>query len=136
VADAQLAGLGRSGKLRARQEGGRVDLLRQGAESLGQVMNLLCDLRVVLDTDAVLENRDAGRLEHFARLIHAGGAQGDVIRLPLAGLPHRVGERDGLLIDAAGHPVHVRAVGPPAHLHHRLHQLPREPSCHQQSARP
>src|SRR5580692_3466771 len=65
---------------------------------------------MILDQDAVEEDRYVGGRFQGTVWVEGGGGPEDVVGLPFAGLARGVGQGDGLLVDAAGHAVDVGGV--------------------------
>ena len=88
-------------------DGGSVEgFVERGAD----VARLAFEFEVILHQDAVEEDGDVGRGLQAAVGVEGGRGPGDIVGLPFAGLAVRVGERDGLLVDAAGLSVDVGLV--------------------------
>ena len=73
-------------------------IIRRRLEPVGSTPELF----VILNENSVVDDREPGRLEQLAVVIEPGTAKGDVIGLPLARGPRRVGERRILAVKGAG----------------------------------
>ena len=68
------------------------------------------DGRVVLEDNAVLDDRHAGRNAVGPVFFKDGSRIDDVVHIPFAWFAHRVDQRRGLFVDAARLPVDIRLV--------------------------
>src|SRR3984885_16042237 len=88
-------------------DGRRVILLVEG---LANIECLPFQLKVIVDEDTIEEDRSVGRCFDRAVVVEGGCSPGGVVDVPLARFAHGVGERDALLVETAGHAVHIRLV--------------------------
>src|SRR5689334_813781 len=88
-------------------DGGAVELFVKG---LADVARLALQLKVILDQHSIQQHGDiSGTLQRSVG-VESGSGPYDIVGLPIAGLAHRVGQRNGLLVNTAGHAVDIGLV--------------------------
>lgn len=97
----------------------RISMILQHQRRLGIVFLIIrwsavescpLDLDVILNEDAIMNDREVRRRHHLAVLIHAWSAKENVIALPLTWFAARVHHRDVLLVNARRLSIRVSAI--------------------------